>query len=74
MLLSWTIEENTILHFTVIHIIEIPTNKGANSYKLDFFLFLEIGNTVWLIILTAVESIIMSVSGLRVHYSTNAKC
>jgi len=34
--LSLTLKENTILNFVYyIHIVEIPTNKGANPYKLN---------------------------------------
>ena len=35
ILLSLTLKENTISNASYyIHIVEIPTNKGANSYKL----------------------------------------
>ena len=35
ILLSLTLKETTILNFLpYIHIVEIPTNKRANSYKL----------------------------------------
>ena len=44
ILLSLTFKENTISKlFYYIHIIEIPTNKGANSYKLNI---LKIGNYI----------------------------
>jgi len=34
ILLSLTLQKKTILkQFYYIHIVEIPTNKGANSYK-----------------------------------------
>ena len=40
--MSLTLKENTISNFFYyIHIIEIPTNKDANSYKLKIS---EIGN------------------------------
>ena len=35
------IEENTISNYYYTHVLEIPTNKGANSYKLKL---LQIGN------------------------------
>jgi len=35
--------KNNLQPFYNIHIIEIPTNKGENSYKLDIS---KIGNTV----------------------------
>ena len=44
ILLFLTFKENTISKlFYYIHIIEIPTNKGANSYKLKI---LKIGNYI----------------------------
>jgi len=43
MLLSLTLKENTIsnIFYIHVHIVEIPTNKGANSYKLKIS---KIGN------------------------------
>ena len=41
ILLSLTLKKNTIQHFYYTLIIEIPTNKGANSYKLKLS---KIGN------------------------------
>ena len=42
ILLFLTLKENIISNFFTIHIIEIPTNKGANSYKLNIS---KIGNS-----------------------------
>ena len=36
-----TLKENTISFFYYTHIVEIPINKGANSYKLKMW---KIGN------------------------------
>jgi len=44
MIVLQTFKENRISKFFYyIHIVEIPTNKGANSYKVS-----KIGNTTWM--------------------------
>ena len=63
ILLSLTLKENTISNmFYNIHIIEIPTNKGANSYKLKIS---KIGNWTYMCIWT---SIVYSVRYISTRY------